>query len=232
MYNCIFIVVEFIIFMLLLWYFERMPVNNFESYIEKHSLPYDHKTYSTLWSQNITPSFLLVLQFTFYIWSFVIVQLLCPTLWDPMHCSTPGFSALRYLQQFAQTHVHWVSDATIQTPILCHPLLLPSICPSIRVFSNESVLHIRWPKYWSFSFHISPSNKYSGLLSFRINWFDLLNFLHWERVWGRIQLFLQMTIQQLLCHLLRCQPYLCCISEIAVLIHWPIYSWSKTTTLF
>ena len=59
--------------------------------------------------------------------------------------------------------------------ILCHPLLLlPSIFPSIRVFSNESTLHIRWPKYWSFSFSISPSNEYSGLIFFRIDWFDLL----------------------------------------------------------
>ena len=59
-------------------------------------------------------------------------------------------------------------------PILCHPLLLPSIFPSIRVFSNESALHIRWPKYWSFSLRISPSNEYSGLISFRTDWFDLL----------------------------------------------------------
>ena len=58
--------------------------------------------------------------------------------------------------------------------ILCRPLLLPSIFPSIRVFSNESVLHIRWPKYWSFSFSISPSNEYSGLISFRMDWLDLL----------------------------------------------------------
>ena len=58
--------------------------------------------------------------------------------------------------------------------VLCHPLLLPSIFPSIRVFSNESVLHIRWPKYWSFSFSISPYNEYSGLITFRIDWFDLL----------------------------------------------------------
>ena len=58
--------------------------------------------------------------------------------------------------------------------ILCHPLLLPSIFPNMRVFSNESDLHIRWPKYWSFSFSISPSNKYSGLISFRIDWFDHL----------------------------------------------------------
>ena len=58
--------------------------------------------------------------------------------------------------------------------ILCRPLLLPSIFPSIRVFSNESVLHIRWPKYWSFSFSISPSHEYSGLISFRMDWLDLL----------------------------------------------------------
>ena len=58
--------------------------------------------------------------------------------------------------------------------ILCHPLLLPSIFPSIRVFSNESALHIRWPKYWSFSFNISPSNEHPGLISFRIDWLDLL----------------------------------------------------------
>ena len=74
--------------------------------------------------------------------------------------------------------------------ILCHPLLLmPSIFPSIMVFSNESALHIRWPKYWSFSFSISPSNEYSGLISFSIDWFDLLavqgihkNFLQHHRL--------------------------------------------------
>ena len=74
----------------------------------------------------------------------------------------------------AQTHIHWVSDA-IQHLILCCPLLLlPSILPSIRVFSNESLLHIRWPKYWSFSFSISPSNEHPGLISFRMDWSDLL----------------------------------------------------------
>ena len=71
--------------------------------------------------------------------------------------------------EFPQTHVHRVSDA-IQHLILCRPLLLPpSIFPSIRVFSNESVLRIRWPKYWSFRFSISPSNEYSGLISFRMD---------------------------------------------------------------
>ena len=69
--------------------------------------------------------------------------------------------------------------------ILCCPLLLlPSIFPSIRVFSNESVLHIKWPKYWSFSFSISPSNEYSGLISFRIDWFDLLHFKGLSRVFS------------------------------------------------
>ena len=100
----------------------------------------------------------------------------CPTLWGPMDCSTPGLPVLHHLLEFAQIHVHWVSDA-IQPSylILCHPLLLlPSIFPSIRVFSNESVLRIRWPKYWNFSFSISPSNEYSGLISFRIDWLDLL----------------------------------------------------------
>ena len=80
---------------------------------------------------------------------------------------------LHYLLEFAQTHVHWVSDA-IQLLIPWCPLLLPSIFPSIRVFSNELALHIRWPKYWSFSFRISPSNEYSGLISFRSDWIDLL----------------------------------------------------------
>ena len=94
-----------------------------------------------------------------------------PTIWDPTDCSTPGFSVLHHLQELAWTHVHWVSDA-IQ-PSHPRPLLLPpSIFPSIRVFSSESALRIRWPKYWSFI--ISPSNEYSGLISFRIDWFDLL----------------------------------------------------------
>ena len=74
----------------------------------------------------------------------------------------------------AQIHIYWVSDAIQQSHPLLSFLLLPSILPSIRVFSNESVLHIRWPKYWSFNFNISPSNEYSGLISFRIDWLDLL----------------------------------------------------------
>ena len=68
--------------------------------------------------------------------------------------------------------------------VLCHPLLLPSIFPSIRVFSNESALHIRWPKYWTFSFSISLSSEYSGLISFRIDWFDLLAALNLVSYFG------------------------------------------------
>ena len=93
---------------------------------------------------------------------------------DPMDCSTPGFPVLYHLSEFAQTHVHRVGDAIQPSHPLLSPLLLPSIFPSIRVFSNESALCITWPKYWSFSFSISPSNEYSGLISFRIDWFDLL----------------------------------------------------------
>ena len=96
-----------------------------------------------------------------------------PGLCDPMDCSTPGLPVHHQLLELAQTHVHQVSDAIHL--ILCHSLLLlPSVFPSIRIFSNESVLHIRWPEYWSLSFSISPSNEYSGLISFRMDWLDLL----------------------------------------------------------
>ena len=100
----------------------------------------------------------------------------CLTLCDPMECSIPGFPVLHQLPELAQTHAHQVSDAIQQS----HPLLSPSPPPfSISqlqcLFSNQSVLHIRWPKYWSFSSSISPSNEYSGLISFRMDW--LISFL-------------------------------------------------------
>ena len=109
---------------------------------------------------------------TFYHFSSVAKSYL--TLCSPMDCSTPGFPVLHHLLEFAQIHVHWVSDS-IQPS---HPLSSPSP-PAFnlsqhQVFSNESVLCIRWPKYWAFSFSISPSNEYSGLISFRIDWLDLL----------------------------------------------------------
>ena len=91
----------------------------------------------------------------------------------PMNCSTPGFPVLHHLPELSQTHVHWVGDAIQPSHPLSSRSPLPSIFPSIRIFSNESALCIRWPKYCSFSFSISPSNEYSGLISFRSDWFDL-----------------------------------------------------------
>ena len=112
---------------------------------------------------------------------------------DPMDYSTPGFPSLPHLLELAQTHVHWVSGTHVwhtcmpfDHAFLCRPLLFPpSTFPSIRVFSNESVLRIRWPKYWSVSFSISPYNEYLGLISFIIDWSDLL------AVWGTLKSLLQ-----------------------------------------
>ena len=102
--------------------------------------------------------------------------------------------------------------------ILCHPLLLlPSIFPSIRVFSNESILHIRWPKHWSFSFSISPSNEYSGLISFRIDWFDLLA--------------VQETLKSLLQHHSSKASILQCSAFFMVQLSHPYMTTRKTTTL-
>ena len=117
-------------------------------------------------------------------YQFSSVTQLCLTLHDPMDPDMPGLPIT----------ISWnllkLMSAELVMPsnhlIICRPLLLlTSICPSVRVFSNESVLHIRWPKYWSFSFSISPSNEYWGLISFRIDWFDLL------AVQGTLQSFLQ-----------------------------------------
>ena len=96
-----------------------------------------------------------------------------PTLCHPMDCSTPGFPV--HHQLLGPTQLMSIESVMPSNHLtLCHPLLLPpSIFPSVRVFSNESVLCIRWPKYWSFSFSISPSNEYSGLISFRMDWLDL-----------------------------------------------------------
>ena len=112
--------------------------------------------------------------FGFCLSQFGSVAQSCRTLCDPTDCSMP-VPVHHQLPKLAQTYVRRVVD-TIQPS---HPLLSPSpptfkIFPSIRVFSNVSVLHIRWPKYWSFSFSISPSNEYSGLISFTIDWLDLL----------------------------------------------------------
>ena len=98
----------------------------------------------------------------------------CPSLCNPMDWRMPGFPVFHHLPELAQTHVYWVGVAIQPSHlILCCPFFLPpSIFPCIRVFSNASALCIRWPKYWSFS--IIPSSKFSGLISFRIDWLDLL----------------------------------------------------------
>ena len=104
---------------------------------------------------------------------FSSVAQLCLTLWDSMDCSMPGFSLTisRSLLRFMSIESMMPSDHLI----LCCPLLfLPSVFPSIRIFSNELALHTKWPNYWSFSFSISPPNEYSELISFRIDWLDLL----------------------------------------------------------
>ena len=142
----------------------------------------------------------------------------CPTLCDPMDCSTPGFPVYHQLLEFTQTHVHWVGDA-IQPLILCLPplLLLPSVFPRIMVFSNESVLHIRWPKYWSFSFNISPSNEYSELISFRMDWLDLLA--------------VQWTLKSLLQHHSSKASILWCSAFFIVQLSHPYMATGKTMVL-
>ena len=115
----------------------------------------------------------------------------CPILCDLMDCRKPGFPVLHYLLGFAQTHVHWVSDTIQPSHPLLPPSLLPSIFPSITVFTNELVLHIRWAKYWSFRLSINPSNEYSGLVFFRIDWLDLL------AVQGTLKSLLYTTVQSI-----------------------------------
>ena len=98
----------------------------------------------------------------------------CPTLWDPVNHSSPSLPVHHQLLEFIQTHVHRAMMPSSHLILCCPLLLLPPIPPGIRVFSNESTLRMRWPKYWSFSFSISPSNEHPGLISFRMDWLDLL----------------------------------------------------------
>ena len=156
----------------------------------------------------------LIDEIEFNLTSVSSVQLLRSTICDPMECSTPGFPVHHQLPEFAQTHVHWLGDA-IQHLILCHTLHLPSIFPSIRVFSNESVPHIRWPKYWSFS--ISLSNGYSGLISFRMNWLDLLA--------------VQGTLKSLLQHDSSKASILLCSTFFIVQLSYPYMTTGKTIAL-
>ena len=108
------------------------------------------------------------------LFQFSSVAQLCLTICDPMNCSMPGFPDHHQLPDPTQTHVPRVSDAIQPSHPLLSPSLLPSIFPSIRVFSKKSALHMRWPKFWSFSFSISPSNEHPRLISFRMEWLDLL----------------------------------------------------------
>ena len=108
-----------------------------------------------------------------------------PTVCNPIDCSMPGFLVLYYLLEFAQTYLHRGDDAIWTSP----PVIPFSSCPQsfpAWVFSSELALHIRWPKYWSFSFSISPSSEYSGLISFRIDWFDLLG-VSWKAKFFSVQ---------------------------------------------
>ena len=116
------------------------------------------------WSWHWIRSLFVVVQLLSHVWLFT-------TPWTAAHQASLSITHSQSLLKF--TSIEWVMPP--KHLILCHPLLLPpSIFPSIRIFSNESALHIRWPKYWSFSFSISPSNEYSRLISFRIDWLHLL----------------------------------------------------------
>ena len=113
----------------------------------------------------------------------------CPILCNPMDCSTPGLPVQQQLPEPSQTRVH--QSAMPSNHLICCPLLLlPPIFSIIRVFSNESALRIKWPKYCSFSFNISPSNEYPGLISFRMDWLDHL------AVQGTLRVFSNTTVQK------------------------------------
>ena len=128
--------------------------------------------------------------------------------------ASPSFTISQSLLKFMSVESVMLSDRLF----LCHPLLLlPSIFPSIRVFSNESALHIRWPKYWSFSFSISPSSEYSGLISFRMDWFDFLT--------------VQGTLKSLLQHHNSKASVLRCSAFFMVQLSHPYMTTTKTTAL-
>ena len=141
----------------------------------------------------------------------------CPTLCCPMNCSTPGLPVHHQLPESAKP-MSIKSVMPSNHLILCRPLrLLPSIFPSIRVFSNESALHIRWPKYWSFSFNISPSNEYPGLISFSMDWLDLLA--------------VQRTLKHLLHHRSSKASILRCSAFFIVQLSHPYMTTGKTIAL-
>ena len=141
----------------------------------------------------------------------------CLTLCDPMNRSTPVLPVHHHLPESTRTHVHRVSDA-IQPLILGRTLLLlPPVPFSIRIFSNESTLAMRWPKYWSFSFSICPSNEQPGLLSFRMDWLDLLA--------------VQETLKSLLQHHSSNASILQCFAFFTVQLSHPYMTTGKTIAL-
>ena len=148
----------------------RISHTKLRNLVSKYFL-HNHQIKFTLWAGNFYYPRMIYISILFTISvQFSSVTQSCLTLCDPMNCSTPGLPIRHQLQEFTQTQIHWISDA-IQHLILCCPLLLlPSIFPSIRVFSNESALCIRWLKYWSFSLNISPSGEHPELISFRMDW--------------------------------------------------------------
>ena len=148
---------------------------------------------------------------------FSLVTQSCPTLCDPMSCSTPGLPVHHQLSEFTQTHVHRVGDPSNPLILRCPLLLLPSIFPSIRVFSNESTLHMRWPTYWSFSFSIIPSKEHPGLISFRMDWLDLLS--------------VQGTLKSLLQHHSSKASILRCSAFFTVQLSHPYMTTGKTIAL-
>ena len=150
-----------------------MSSRNLLSHLLLHTVRCTLKSIQSLLNQHYSPLQRHVSSVSLPPWGGCSVTQLCLTLWNPMDCSTSGFPVLHHLPESAQTHVHWVSDAIQPSHPLSPLLLLLSIFPSIRVFSNESALHIRGPKYWSFSCSTSSSNEYSRLITFRIDWFDL-----------------------------------------------------------
>ena len=149
---------------------------------------------------------MLIILITLYITFLVVQSLSCVRLFvTPRTAVYPALSSAISWSLLKLMSIESVMPSNHH--VLCHILLLlPSILPSIRNFSNESALHIRWPKFWSFSFSISPSNEYSGLISFRIDWFDLL------AVQGTLRVFFNNTIQRH--QFFHAQPSLCSNSHI------------------
>ena len=141
----------------------------------------------------------------------------CPTLCNPKDCNTPGLHVHHQLLELAQTHEHRVGMPSNHLILCCPLLLLPSIFLSIRVFSTESVHPIRWPKYWRLSFSISPENEHSGLISFRVDWFDFLA--------------VQGTLKSLLQHHSSKAPILQCAAYFIVQLSHPYMTTGKTIAL-